>query len=192
MGNLRTEDHGSETVWSSESDQLKADAQHHFDAEYIEHDAALGVFKSPRPSYTLDELSSHTIRSRLLTEQRELHPDDVSNSKGHTVSVIETSHWEVNPWEPEQRGGGATSPEDSFEDPYEYGIEEDSEDESDADESLSVSDGVFIRASGGEIHWEDGSDDVEEDADQSNNTAPLDMSALSGVLGEEHNAWEEL
>lgn len=192
MGNLRTIDHGTELVWSSESDQLKADASYHFDAEYLEHDAALGVFKSPRPSYTLDELSKHTIRFRLLKEQREPHLDGTSNSQGLDASVIETFHGEDNPWEPEQRGGGIAGLEDAFDGPYECGIEEDSEDDTDERENLSLSDGVLIRASEGEIRWEDGSDDEEEDADQGNNTALLDMSALSGALGEEHNAWEEL
>lgn len=52
----------------SKEDAQDLDAQDPFEAELVEHDAALSVFKSPRPSYTLDELRGREIRERLLDE----------------------------------------------------------------------------------------------------------------------------
>lgn len=39
------------------------------DLEFVEHDAAHGVFRSPRPSITLSELQQQQIRSNLLSEE---------------------------------------------------------------------------------------------------------------------------
>lgn len=40
-----------------------------YDTEYVEHDEALGVFKSPRPSYTLSEAAQVDLRERLAEEE---------------------------------------------------------------------------------------------------------------------------
>lgn len=64
--NIQSTEDGIETVCVSESEQMKAGASDQFDAEYVEHDAAFSVFKSPRPSYTLDEQSRRAVWDRLL------------------------------------------------------------------------------------------------------------------------------
>lgn len=126
---LRPTEHVSETVWASESEQYKTDANNQFDAEYVEHDAAFSVFKTPNPSYTLDEQSSHAVRQTLLQEQR------------HRVgSASEGSRCEDNSWQLEQRGGGIDTG-DEFEELSDVEIEEESEEDF---ASMASFDIVFI------------------------------------------------
>lgn len=64
------------------------------DMEIIEHDAALGVFRSPRPSFTLDELQQQELRAKLLKE-RGMQEED----KGDVCTKVwanHTSHTSLN------------------------------------------------------------------------------------------------
>lgn len=44
------------------------------DFEFLNHDEALSVFKSPRPSHTLDELEKLAVRERLMKETGDYPP----------------------------------------------------------------------------------------------------------------------
>lgn len=178
-------------MWTSELERLKTDATNQFDAEYVEHDAALGVFKSPRPSYTLDEQSRRAVWERLLLQQRQRRLESaLFETQSHTASETEMSHWEDNPWQPEQRGGGIAT-EVEVEELSAEEVEEDSERDDKDCGSLASFDVVLVGASGEADDWEEAADDLEEDAEQTSSTTLLDMSALSGVLGEERDAWAE-
>lgn len=45
------------------------------DFEFLDYDEALSVFRSPRPSHTLDELEKLAIRERLMKETGDYPPD---------------------------------------------------------------------------------------------------------------------
>lgn len=68
------------------------------DMEFIEHDAALGVFRSPRPSITLDELQQQELRAKLLSESetKEGVDDAVSTEEGDEGAVC-TKVWANHP-----------------------------------------------------------------------------------------------
>lgn len=44
------------------------------DFEFLDHDEAFSVFKSPRPSYTFDELEKLAVRERLMKEAGDYSP----------------------------------------------------------------------------------------------------------------------
>lgn len=85
-----------------DSDSIISD---HCDTEYIEHDQALGVFKSPRPSYTLSEAELVDLRERLAEEEDlnsvEISPFETAIPLGSSTELqrpISGTLEDENPW----------------------------------------------------------------------------------------------
>lgn len=85
------------------------------DIEVIEHDAAHGVFRSPRPSFTMSEFHRQQTRAKLLSEgpKKEDEEDDVCTKvwrrhSSHTILNSDKDRFhsldlivdDNNPWEP--------------------------------------------------------------------------------------------
>lgn len=180
----------TEGVWTTELEQIKADASDQFDAEYIEHDAALNVFKSPRPSYTLDEQSKHVLQECLLQEQRQRRTNMSSDEESHEASTWEDPDLDVNPWEPQQRGGGI-SVEDEFGEGSHDGTDGDSQPKHDSRRGPDMFNPILIETSSEEDEeWQEVGDDFEEDGKLSGPT-PSNMLVISSIMGEEQNVWAE-
>lgn len=177
---MRTVDDNTQAVWvgDTDSNDLKSDASDLFDAEYVEHDAALSVFKSPRPSYTLDELQEREVRERLMEEQRK----------------------KDNPWDAVRHGGGYDTRDESGDVPNlntEEGMQM-------RGGLASFAKRFLVGAFGEEQdQWEEASsknrqaecaaiDDWEEDEEEVGSASPLDISYLPEVLGGEQVAWAEI
>lgn len=76
------------------------------DFEFLDHDEALSVFKSPRPSDTLDELEKLAVRERLLKETGDYPPGFPFRFETHNTFSLEDLRSRPITAIPEAEGGG--------------------------------------------------------------------------------------
>lgn len=122
IGDLRIADDHANVLLIDQNggeNHLTLDSEVVFDLEFVEHDQAAHVFKSPRPSYTLDELQKEQTRQRLLMEQYDLN--DIGNAvceddEPHQLESIPKSHKlivpEHNAWLDQLKNFDANEDED--------------------------------------------------------------------------------
>lgn len=59
------------------------------DFEFLDHDEALSVFRSPRPSDSLDELEKLAVRERMLKETGDYPPSYAFRFETHNTFSLE-------------------------------------------------------------------------------------------------------
>lgn len=177
---MRIVDDSSQAVWvcDADRDNLKSEASDLFDAEYVEHDAALSVFKSPRPSYTLDELQEREVRERLMEQQSK----------------------KDNPWEFGRQGSGCNTRDK----PVDVRNIENEEDVQKHGGVASFARRLLVGAFGEEQGgWEEATarkrqaeqgavGDLAQDGEDVDGASPLNISYLPEAVGAEQDAWAEM
>lgn len=86
------------------------------DFEFLDHDEALNVFRSPRPSNTLDELEKLAIRERLMRETGDYPPGFPFRFETHNTSPLEDFRSQPVIGIPQEEGNGFSDTADLGED----------------------------------------------------------------------------
>lgn len=86
------------------------------DFEFLDHDEALSVFKSPRPSHTLDELEKIAIRERLMKETGDYPPGFPFRFETHNTFAPEDLQSRPVIGIPQEEGSGFSDAVDLGED----------------------------------------------------------------------------
>lgn len=86
------------------------------DFEFLDHDEALNVFRSPRPSNTLDELEKLAIRERIMMETGDYPPGFPFRFEIHNTSSLEDFRSRPVTGIPQEEGSGFSDTVDLGED----------------------------------------------------------------------------
>lgn len=138
MGGFRTVDEDDDALWSAEEsgeNQLTMNSELMFEYEFVGYDAADGVFASPRPSYTLNEIQAREHRDGLMAQQRPnrgieesvFEPDEQNVLERLRPGVLRAPE-EDNPWAPKQARPGVTTKMNPARETVHTAFEDDSDD----------------------------------------------------------------
>lgn len=105
-------------VWGGASSEavLTFNSMELMDFEFLDHDEALNVFRSPRPSNTLEELEKLALRERLMKETGDYSPDYPFRFETHNTPSLEDFRSQPVIGIPQEEGSGFSDTADLGED----------------------------------------------------------------------------